>query len=149
MNRGGVLTQTLKTMRDQEMMMKTAPRITDAFHLCSDVPALCSHMYFFRYPQRSMNHREQFSLSVAAASETVFRLRVLCCPLSVGVVPQRRFSHQIPSTRLSEIQISPYAVINPEGLVSFESVDTMLPYELVARRHHRLPQRRDRRFAHR
>ena len=74
MNRGGALTRTLKTMRDQEMMMKTAARITDACHLCSDVPALCSHMYFFRYLQRSVNHREQFSLSVAAAAETVFKL---------------------------------------------------------------------------
>ena len=27
--------------------------------------------------------------------------------------------------------MSPYAVINPEGLVSFEPVDAMLPYELV------------------
>ena len=73
-----------------------------------------------------MNHREQFSLSVAATSETVFRLCVLCCSA-------KTVSYQIPSTRLSEIQMSPYAVINPEGLVSFESVDTMLPYELVAR----------------
>ena len=74
MNQGGVLTRTLKTMRDLEMRTKTAPRITDAFHLYSDVPALCSHMYFFRYPQRSMNLREQFSLSVAAVAETVFKL---------------------------------------------------------------------------
>ena len=59
--------------------------------LYSDVPALCSHMHFFRYPQHSMNHREQFSLSVVTTSETIFRLCVLCCPLSVGVVPQRRF----------------------------------------------------------
>ena len=74
MNGDGVLTRTLKTMRDQEIMMKTAPRTKYAFHLCSDVPVLCSHMYFFSYSQRSMNHREQFSLSVAATSETVFRL---------------------------------------------------------------------------
>ena len=32
--------------------------------------------------------------------------------------------------------MSPYIVINPEGPVSFESVDTMLPYVLVARRCH-------------
>ena len=93
LNQDGVLTQTLKTMRERDMMMmmKTAPRIKYAFHLCSDVPALCSHMHFIRYPQHSMNHREQFSLSVVMTSETIFRLCVLCCPLSVGVVPQRRF----------------------------------------------------------
>ena len=95
-----VLTQTLKPMRDRETMMKTAPLTKYAFHLYSDVPALCSHMHFFRYPQRSMNHREQFSLSVAATSETVFRLCVLCCPLSVGVVPQRRFPSDSINTTL-------------------------------------------------
>ena len=50
MNQDGVLTRTLKTIRDREMMMKTAPHTKYAFHLCSDVPALCSHMYFFRFP---------------------------------------------------------------------------------------------------
>ena len=79
MNHDGVLTRTLKTMRDLETKKKTAPHITDAFHLCSDVAALCSHMYFIRYPQHSMNHRKQFSLSVT--SETVFNFRTLCCPL--------------------------------------------------------------------
>ena len=63
MNQDEVLTRTLTTMRDLETKMKTAPQITDAFHLCSDVPALCSNMYFIRYPQHSMNHREQFSTS--------------------------------------------------------------------------------------
>ena len=42
----------------------------------------------------------------------------------VGVVPQKPVSHQIPSTRLSEIQISRYAVMNLEGLVSFLNQST-------------------------
>ena len=112
----------------------------------SDVPALCSHMHFFRYLQHSMNHREQFSLSVITTSETIFRLCVLCCPLSVGVVPQRRFPirfYQHDSLRFRCLH-----VINPEGLVSFESVDTMLPYVLVVRQYHWLPQRRDKRLVH-
>ena len=94
LNQGGVLTRTLRTMRNRRMMMRmmgTAPHTKYAFHLCSDVPALCSHLYLFRCIRHSMNHREQFSLSVVATSETIFRLCVLCCPLSVGVVPQRRF----------------------------------------------------------
>ena len=63
------------------MMIKTAQHTKYAFHLYSDVPALCSHMHFFRYFQHSM----------ITTSETIFRLCVLCCPLSVGVVPQKRF----------------------------------------------------------
>ena len=45
-------------------MMRTAPHTKYAFHLYSDVLALCSHMYLFRCIRHSMNHREQFSLSV-------------------------------------------------------------------------------------
>ena len=100
MNQGGVLTQTLKTMRDREIMMKIAPHTKYAFHLCSDVPALCSHVHFFRYHQRSMNLREQFSFSVAAISETVFRFCVLYSPLSVGVVLQRRVKSDSINTTL-------------------------------------------------
>ena len=91
-----------------------------------------------------MNHREQFSLSVVTTSETIFRICVLCCPLSVGCCSAKTVSHHILPTRLSKIQMSPYAVIDHEGLVSFEPVDTMLPYVLVARRYHWLSQQRDR-----
>ena len=40
MNQDEVLTRTLKVMRNPEMEKKTAPHITDAFHLCSNVPEL-------------------------------------------------------------------------------------------------------------
>ena len=139
-----MLTQTPRTMGDRRMMMmRTAPHTQYAFHLCSDVPALCSHMHFFRYPQHSMNHREQFTLSVVTTSETIFRLCVTVLSLVCWCCSAKTVTHQILSTRLSEIQMSPFAVINPQGLVSFESVDTMLPYVLVARQCHWLPQRRD------
>ena len=82
--------------------MKTAPRITDAFHLCSDVPALCSHMYFIRYLQHSMNHREQFSLSVM--SETVFNSRALCCPLDILSAKSGEFELH-DSVRLKQNQV--------------------------------------------
>ena len=82
--------------------MKTAPNITDAFHLCSDVPALCSHMYFIRYPQHSMNHREQFSLSVMP--ETVFNFRALCCPLGIPSAKSGEFE-QHDSPRLKQLPV--------------------------------------------
>ena len=40
MNQDEVLTRTLKVIRNLEMKKKTAPHMTDEFHLCSDVPAL-------------------------------------------------------------------------------------------------------------
>ena len=62
-------------------MMRTAPHIKYAFHLYSDVPALCSHMYLLRCIRHSMNDREQFSLSVVTTSETIFRICVVLCLL--------------------------------------------------------------------
>ena len=128
--------------------MRHAPYTQHAFHLYSDLPALCSHMHSFRYPQHSMNNREQFSLSVVMTSETIFRLCAIVLSLVCWCCSAKTVSHQILSTRLSETQMSPYAVINPEGLVSFESIDTMLPYVLVARQYHQLP-RRDGQLAYR
>ena len=89
-------------MRDLETKMKTAPHITDAFHLCSDVPALCPHMYFIRCPQHSMNHREQFSLSFM--SETVFNFRTLCCPLGIPSAKSGEFE-QHDSLRLKQLLV--------------------------------------------
>ena len=58
------LTRTLKTMRDQEMMMKTAPHITDAFHLCSDVPAtVFTHVFHQVSPALDESSRTVFALS--------------------------------------------------------------------------------------
>ena len=95
----GVLTRTLKTMRDLETKMKTAPRITDAFHLCSDVPALCSRMYFIRYPQHTM---------LSVMSKTVFNFRALCCPLGVFFAKSGEFEKH-DSLRLKQLPVYPRA----------------------------------------
>ena len=102
MNQDEVLTQTLKAMTNLKMKKKTAPHITNVFHLCTDVPALCPHTYFIRYPQHSMNHREQFSLSVM--SETVFTFRTLCCPLGIPSAKSGGFE-QHDSLRLRQLLV--------------------------------------------
>ena len=74
-------------------------RTTYRFHFCSDVPALCPHTHSIRYHQHSMNHREQFSLSVM--SETVFNFRTLCCPLGIPSAKSGEFE-QHDSLRLKQ-----------------------------------------------
>ena len=93
MNQNGVLTRILKTRRDLETEVEDGTTYHGRILLV---------LYFIRYPQHSMNHRQQLSLSVM--SETVFNFRTLFCPLGILSAKSGEFK-QHDSLRLKQLLV--------------------------------------------